>query len=301
MNKKNDSTFHNSNTYHTLPLSNPSNQNQFEFRKPFKDMESNSINSLIDEMMTKLQIVEENTIQDQGQIQGQDEPKGKPHPKTKTKTKPKVKRKLVIKPKKTQQNNKVEATEATETTEKNSIQFTSYEFNLYAKQKNKAKFSSPEDEYKWALPQLKKCSKCFIEKSLTEYGGNTSGTDGFDRNGYRLRRPECKICTKAGNDGKNKAKKLAKEAGIPYKAPEGTLCAICQKEGKPGDMLVFDHDHVEEKFRGYCHNSCNRSLGVLGDDVDGMLRALNYLIISSSNPASFKIIQNADGTLSKIE
>jgi hypothetical protein len=34
------------------------------------------------------------------------------------------------------------------------------------------------------------------------------------------------------------------------------------------------------KFRGYCCNSCNRSLGVLGDDVEGIINVLNYLLIS---------------------
>jgi len=109
------------------------------------------------------------------------------------------------------------------------------------------------------------------------YGGNTSGCDAFDREGYRLRRPECRICTKKIARGKSEAAKVAKLTGIPYKAPEGTRCALCCKPAKRGDALVFDHDHVTNTFRGYLHNSCNRSLGVLGDDVESLLRAVNYL------------------------
>jgi DNA repair exonuclease SbcCD ATPase subunit len=46
------------------------------------------------------------------------------------------------------------------------------------------------------------------------------------------------------------------------------------------NKLVFDHCHKMNKFRGYCCNSCNRSLGVLGDDVEGIINVLNYLLIS---------------------
>lgn len=125
--------------------------------------------------------------------------------------------------------------------------------------------------------QKKKCSKCNEMKKLTEYSGNTSGCDGFDKDGFRLRRPECKNCNKKVMEGKNHAKVKAKELNIPYKALEGTKCALCDKLEKNGDRLVFDHCHKTNTFRGYLHNSCNRSLGTLGDDIHGLLKALNYL------------------------
>ena len=53
---------------------------------------------------------------------------------------------------------------------------------------------------------------------------------------------------------------------------------------------MFDHCHKTNTFRGYLHNSCNRSLGVLGDDNEGILRAFNYV-----NKYKKKlIIQNKD-------
>lgn len=155
--------------------------------------------------------------------------------------------------------------------------FTDNEYKLYANQKNKAKFVSPDEEYEYSKNKFKNCSKCFLEKPLTEYQGNTSGCDGFDKNGYRLRRPECKCCTSKAGKGKNEAKKIAKKTNIPYEAPEGTLCGICGKLEKKNDKLVFDHCHKTNRHRGYLHNSCNRSLGVLGDNVDGLIKALNYL------------------------
>ena len=106
---------------------------------------------------------------------------------------------------------------------------TKREIEIYVEQKNKAHFDSPQKETEWALTQKKICSKCGENKVLTEYNGNTSGTDAFDRQGYRLRRPECKECTKKAQQGKNKAMTIAKIEGIPYKAPEGTKCAFCDK------------------------------------------------------------------------
>ena len=175
---------------------------------------------------------------------------------------------------------------------------TDNERELYSRQKNKANFNTPEEEYKYALQEEKYCTKCKCMKKLTEYGGNTSGRDAFDKDGYRLRRPECKDCTKKANTGKNEAKKLAKSLGILFKAPEGTLCALCDKLPKKGDELVFDHCHKTNTFRGYLHNSCNRVLGVLGDDVSGMVNCFNYLNMSEKK----KVMQNKDtGNLEIIE
>ena len=171
------------------------------------------------------------------------------------------------------------------------IKFSKKEKENYIRQKDKCKFKSAEEEYEWAKTQEKKCSKCKITKTRVDFTGNTSGTDAFDRNGYRLLRPECKECKKKSSDGKIEAIKNAKNMNIQHKPPEGTLCCICQEPEKKGDTLVFDHDHLSNVFRGYCHNSCNRSLGVLGDNVEGLIRAINYLNKSEKH----KIIQDENG------
>ena len=138
----------------------------------------------------------------------------------------------------------------------------------------KAKFKSPEKEYEWAKTQTKECNKCKEELPLSEFGYNTSGKDPFDRNGYRLRRGDCKECNKMANKGKNEAMKVAKESGIPYKAPEGTPCALCNKKK---NNLVFDHNHETNRFRGYLGNECNRSIGMLGENMENMVKILNYI------------------------
>ena len=171
--------------------------------------------------------------------------------------------------------------------------FTEKERNNYIRQQNKCKYKSPEEEYLWAKTQNVTCSKCNTINPLSDFRGNTSGTDAFDKDGYRLRRPECKKCTKDVSKGKTEAKKKAKEMGISYIAPEGQLCGICNNPPSKGNSLVFDHCHEKNIFRGYCCNSCNRSIGVLGDDVAGLLKAVNYL----NSIAKFKIIQKENGEL----
>jgi len=138
----------------------------------------------------------------------------------------------------------------------------------------KAKFNSPEEEYKWAEGQKKECNKCKVELPLSDFGYNTSGKDPFDKNGYRLRRGDCKDCNKQANKGKNEAMKVAKESGISYKAPEGTPCALCNKKK---NNLVFDHNHETNRFRGYLCNECNRSIGMLGENMENMVKILNYI------------------------
>ena len=132
-----------------------------------------------------------------------------------------------------------------------------------------------------------------VRKNQVSYGirGNTSGQDGFDKSGIRLRRPECKYAP--GASKQEIARKFAKENGIPHKAPEGTT-HICGQLPTKNNGLVFDHCHKTNTFRGYCCNSCNRSVGVLGDDVQSLLRAVNYL----NKKEKLKLVQNEDGTLS---
>ena len=173
------------------------------------------------------------------------------------------------------------------------LKFSENEYINYQKKEGK-KFETPELEHEWALTQYKTCTKCNCSKSLTSYMFNTSGRDIFDKDGHRLRRPECQECTKEASKGKNEAKALAKKLGISYKAPDDAICEICKKLGTRNNGLVFDHCHEKNIFRGYCCNSCNRSMGVLGDNVEGLVNVINYLI--KNDPK--KIVQNDDGSLS---
>ena len=58
-------------------------------------------------------------------------------------------------------------------------------------------------------------------------------------------------------------------------------CPICEKSPeyfKSPEKWHLDHDPVTKKFRGWLCESCNMSIGNLGDNIEGLTRALNYLL-----------------------
>jgi Recombination endonuclease VII len=50
-------------------------------------------------------------------------------------------------------------------------------------------------------------------------------------------------------------------------------CQICGKT----EELCYDHCHDTMKFRGVLCRGCNRSLGQLGDNIEGVQKVLDYL------------------------
>ncbi len=50
-------------------------------------------------------------------------------------------------------------------------------------------------------------------------------------------------------------------------------CQICGKT----EELCYDHCHDTMKFRGILCRGCNRSLGQLGDNLDGIKKVVAYL------------------------
>lgn len=80
------------------------------------------------------------------------------------------------------------------------------------------------------------------------------------------------------NDDKFK-EMLSEQAGLC------ACCGISLDEGwtqnhKP-NKLVVDHDHATGVVRGLLCTKCNKGLGLLGDSVEGLEKALAYLKKSS--------------------
>jgi Recombination endonuclease VII len=78
----------------------------------------------------------------------------------------------------------------------------------------------------------------------------------------------------AASTRKWKAKKdgFAHCADYPIKPADG-LCQNCGAEAR----LVLDHCHQTGEFRGWICDPCNVGIGQLGDDIEGLERALAYL------------------------
>ena len=56
-------------------------------------------------------------------------------------------------------------------------------------------------------------------------------------------------------------------------AAQQGLCAIC----KVRPFAVVDHDHETKEVRGLLCDTCNRGLGLLGDSIERIRAALEYL------------------------
>jgi|MEHZ01.5.fsa_nt_MEHZ011347875.1_2 hypothetical protein len=88
-----------------------------------------------------------------------------------------------------------------------------------------------------------------------------------DRSDYRNK--ECKDCSYVIN-------KITTDLKAINKVPMPDKCDCCHKLMKP-EEFYFDHCHVEHVFRGWLCNTCNSGIGVLGDTLPHLERAVEYL------------------------
>ena len=59
---------------------------------------------------------------------------------------------------------------------------------------------------------------------------------------------------------------------------QGGRCAVCGKHQSDFKIaLAVDHCHTTGKIRGLLCSSCNRAIGLLGDDLYGVTLAMEYL------------------------
>lgn len=61
-------------------------------------------------------------------------------------------------------------------------------------------------------------------------------------------------------------------------ASQGGVCACCgAAANRDGKRLFVDHDHETGTIRGIICINCNRGIAAMGDDIEGVKRALEYL------------------------
>lgn len=84
----------------------------------------------------------------------------------------------------------------------------------------------------------------------------------------------------------NRLEKLYKIGTEEYKIilkAQNNKCAICGKEptrkNKDGGLyrLHIDHNHLNGKVRGLLCSNCNTALGLLGEDIKILKKAIDYL------------------------
>ena len=109
----------------------------------------------------------------------------------------------------------------------------------------------------------KPCAVCGGVKNLIEF-------QVFRKNVTNMKMYYSRAC----RDCVNREKKIiaALKADHPT-PPAGTPCACCGRI----DRLFIDHDHASGLYRGHICRSCNTGIGLIGDSVAGVQRALTYL------------------------
>ena len=150
--------------------------------------------------------------------------------------------------------------------------------------------------------QTKKCSTCHVEKDVSEFSQASNYKDGY--------RGQCKKCrctyqrvynqTPDGKTAQARAKvrmrprrthlvmrneKLREKYGISHTEYEHILieqgggCAICGSQKSRGRYERFHVDHCHEtgQVRGILCHPCNMALGQLGDNLESIMRVMNYL------------------------
>ena len=128
----------------------------------------------------------------------------------------------------------------------------------------------PDENTSEVSTETKVCTSCHKERLLTEYHKNAGS--------YKNRRNICKYCRRKGAMHDSGASTgLMKKYKIS-RPPVGTACACC---GKTEEKLLCDHIHNTEIIRGFICNNCNVGIGRLGDNLDGVMKAVQYLSKSS--------------------
>ncbi len=117
---------------------------------------------------------------------------------------------------------------------------------------------------------MRVCRDCLIEKPLESFAWKGSGQ----------RKDICKVC----HADREWARRLKKEYGIIPEdydrmfLEQGGVCLIC-KEPPSGRVirLAVDHNHETGQVRGLLCVDCNNGIGRLGDSIELLESAIEYL------------------------
>lgn len=93
---------------------------------------------------------------------------------------------------------------------------------------------------------------------------------------WRLNNPEKFKAKQLRYESKNPNRRRNKLYGVnisEIEEKQNRLCAICKKK----KILVADHCHESNKFRGLLCNDCNLGLGRFYDSIDNLKSAIKYL------------------------
>lgn len=118
--------------------------------------------------------------------------------------------------------------------------------------------------------QTKTCTKCDKNKPLTDFSV-ASKSERFKDN----IRSRCKQCVSAYDRDRQRSKRynITPEQYDGLNVAQNGRCAICERP-RP---LCVDHDHDTGAVRGLLCQKCNKGIGLLDDDPNVLIRAMEYV------------------------
>jgi len=131
------------------------------------------------------------------------------------------------------------------------------------------------------MTETYRCSRCKEEKPSDAF---------YKRSSRRGHASRCKSCRKAYQKEHHPRKtyghcKNFDEMIVRFN--EATYCECCGRPFGSEDLFAAMNkkciDHKDDWIRGIICGSCNTAIGQLGDDIDGLNKALKYLEASSGN------------------
>jgi len=110
---------------------------------------------------------------------------------------------------------------------------------------------------------VQKCHYCKKTLPHTKFDINPTAASNRDH--------RCKECKRTYTRGLRRLKKAMK-----YVSSKASRCEICGINSSER-MIVLDHCHSSERFRGWLCTKCNKGIGQLGDNIEGLRKAMLYL------------------------
>ncbi len=134
---------------------------------------------------------------------------------------------------------------------------------------------------------MKKCKQCGLVKPLDKFRRNARGRNRAKCSSCHNKRVEEYRNRKYGpayrdkrNDARRYLSLTSRGARLDKDEYDRWLemlragpCAICGRE----DDLCIDHDHDTGIIRGILCRNCNRALGLIGDNLANVEKAVEYL------------------------
>jgi len=133
----------------------------------------------------------------------------------------------------------------------------------------------------------KQCKRCFVKKPLSLFFKDSRAKDkkrAYCKQCDRIRADSWKESNKERVAQYNSNYKLQYNYGLSIEEYEELLskqnnkCAICNTDQKDlKRKLVVDHCHSSNKIRGLLCSHCNVGIGMLKENQDNLVAAIQYL------------------------